>query len=210
MVEADAKLLDRDYTIILVRLSERECPAPPGLRKQWQVAEKSILNLAAKCEKFDPDGLTIYIADRPFRKYSHEDSCTLAMLFQDDYSTARTDLVEALKDCLQDYFDRKAQGTAKANGEMIVVILDHEPIGKDCRKALVSTLVQTTHKVDRDDEIGVMFAQVGDNMIARGFLQALDDDLHLAGAKYDITDTKLLAELPQDKVTDFLLLALTD
>jgi hypothetical protein len=134
------------------------------------VAEQSIINLAAKCEELDSDGLTIYTATSPFRKFSHETTCTLAILFHDGYSAETTDMVGALKDCLQDYFHRKEQGTAKPNGEVIVVILDHEPIGKNCRKELVNILVQATQQVDRDDELGIMFAQVGDNMIARGFL----------------------------------------
>jgi hypothetical protein len=206
----DAKLLDRDYTVILARLGEQNCPAPPGLEQQWQVAEQSILNLVAKCEEFTPDGITIYTATNPFRKFSNETTCTLAMLFKDGYSADTTDLVGALKDSLQNYFQRKQHGRAKPNGEVIVVILDHEPIGANCRKELVSTLVKATHQVDRDDELGIMFAQVGDNMIARGFLKALDDDLHLAGARYDITDTKLLAVIPKEEAAEFLLMSLTD
>ena len=55
-----------------------------------------------------------------------------------------------------------------------------------------------------------MFAQVGDDSIARGFLSALDDDLGRAGAKLDIVDTKVLGEMEEKDIPQFLLNALFD
>ncbi|WP_013320441.1 hypothetical protein [Gloeothece verrucosa] len=55
-------LQKRDYTIILAKKAATEAASPPGWQQQWKLAEKSIINLAKKCEEFDPDGITLYIA----------------------------------------------------------------------------------------------------------------------------------------------------
>lgn len=62
---SEASLRNRDYTVILVRNASRDAPALPGIEKQWLVAQDSILTLAKKCEEFDSDGLSIYLASTP-------------------------------------------------------------------------------------------------------------------------------------------------
>lgn len=203
----ESLLRNRDYTVILARRGSKTPPTPPGLEQQWLVAQDSLITLAKKCEEFDPDGLTIYIASTPFQKYEHETSAALVELFQGQYASENVNLSKTLQAALDSYFSRKANKLTQKNGEIIIVLLDHEP--KE-RMAVVKLLVEATKKMDNQEELGIMFAQVGDDFIARGFLNALDDDLHKAGAKYNIADTKVLTELEESAIAEFLLNALYD
>jgi hypothetical protein len=67
-----------------------------------------------------------------------------------------------------------------------------------------------THQLDTDEELGIGFVQIGEDMIARGYLTALDNHLEEAGAKFDIVDTKLLNAIKPDSLTEFLLGVLED
>lgn len=202
---SEALLKNRDYTVIISRNASKTAPILPGLEKQWLVAQDSIITLAKKCEELDTDGITIYIASTPVQKYEHETSQALAELFKQQYSSETINLFEALKAALDDYFSRKAGGKTKENGEIIIVLLDKEP--KE-RMGVVKLLVEATKKMDNQEELGIMFAQVGDDLITRGFLTTLDDDLATAGAKFNIADTMVLKEMEDSAIPEFLLNAL--
>ncbi|NES19606.1 MAG: hypothetical protein F6K41_11920 [Symploca sp. SIO3E6] len=204
---SESLLHNRDYTVVIARSSSRTSPVPPGLEKQWLVAQDSLITLVKKCEELDPDGITIYIASTPWQKYEHKTSAALVEIFQGQYASDNINLLDTLQAALDSYFSRKASKLAKENGEIIIVLLDHEP---KKRMALVKLLVEASKKVDNQEELGIMFAQVGDDFIARGFLNALDDDLHKAGAKVDIVDTKVLTELEESAIAEFLINTLYD
>jgi hypothetical protein len=53
-------ILNRDYTLILDKSGSMSKTDQPGGRSRWVAAEESTLALARKCEKIDPDGLTVY------------------------------------------------------------------------------------------------------------------------------------------------------
>jgi hypothetical protein len=199
-------LHNRDYTFILAR-DAKLLTTMPGLRKKWKIAEKSIIALAQKCEQLNADGINIYIATTPLQKYENETSDALVKLFQHPYATSELNLLATIQTVLENYFQRKANGKTKENGKIIIVILDSEPAD---RRGLIKLLVKTTQQVDNNEELGILFAQVGEDPITKGFLQALDNNLAKAGAKLDIIDTKILNELEEEQITDFLLHAILD
>lgn len=198
-------LRNRDYTVILARNPADDGFAPPGLKQKWLAAQDAIVALAAQCEAFNPDGIAIYIASQPFKKYDSATSDMLVQLFKECSPTAPSDLAASLNAALENYFSRKASGHTKENGEIIIAILDREPRE---RMTIVKGLVEATRKMETPEELGVMFAQVGDDLMAKGFLTALDDDLEMAGACFNIADTTVLTEVEPDKISEFLLNAL--
>lgn len=200
-------LSERNYTIILAREVYQSSLMLPQLSRQWEKAEQSLLKIAKQCEQFAPNQLTIYLASHPLQKYNQANVSTLEQIIQEGYSLEKVYLYEALESALNQHFEGKKQGIMKKNGEIILVILDGEP---QARQSLIKLLLETTQKIDSPHEIGIMFAQVGDNLMARGFLQMLDNDLDRAGAKEDIIDTKVLTDIDSDQVVDFLLSAVLD
>ncbi len=199
-------LKNRHYTFVLARDGQTRLCAPPGLAQQWQTAETSLLAIADACQRFNPQGISLYIADRPFQKYEGVTREDLQVIFKQGYDAIQDfDLCETLSDMMESYFQRKAKG--EIQGEIILIVIDTEP---KQRQSLIQLLVNATHRIDDEEELGIMFAQVGEDLIAQGFLQALDDDLHQAGAHCDIVDTKRLAQLKLEDIHQFLLSAIVD
>ena len=108
---------------------------------------------------------------------------------------------------IADYFQHRQNKKTPSNGDIILVILDSEPTQQ---REIVKLLVETTHKIDDPNSLGIMFAEVGENPMVRGFLQSLDDDLAIAGAKFDLVDTKILGNIAPDDIENFLLNAIFD
>ena len=201
---SDALLENRDYVVILAKSPEN----PQGSflpLDRWQVASSSMVALASKCSEFDPDGITVYITVDSLKKYERVKPEQIAVLFQEFLETAppaTSKLAEALQTALNDYFARKADGQTKKNGEILIVVTDEEP--KE-RQAVVKAIVNATRQINRDEELGIGFAQIGEHSITKGFFSSLDDDLQMAGARFDIVDTKVLETIEVDSLSQFLL-----
>jgi hypothetical protein len=112
-----------------------------------------------------------------------------------------------LQDAFESYFQRKAKGETKPNGETILVITDGEP---DDRRSVIQAIINASRRLDRDEELAVSFIQVGNDASAREFLKALDDQLVQVGAKFDIVDTITMDEIGDMSLADVLLNAIED
>ncbi len=206
-----ALLRDRDYTVILAR-TYPPYPAPPP-KDYWQTAYQSVLTLVRHCEALDPDGITLYVSRRgdegdcSFQRYDHVHSDRLYALIEENYPPSEMRLAMVIPEVLEHYFQRKALGQTKANGEIVLVILDGEPSD---RLAISRAIIQATHRLDRDEELGLGFLQIGQDPIAQGFLQALDDHLKENGAKFDIVHTQVLDTLAPECLLQFLVEILSD
>jgi hypothetical protein len=200
-----ALLKNRDYTIILAKVAPSVTKTPPGYENRWLAAQQAIMNLAAICESFDPDGINVYISCRDaecgFHPYRQVLSKELETIFQTHFPPENLHLLDGLKMALEDYFTRKAAQKTKPNGAIILVLIDGEPLD---RMAIARLIVHATTQMEQDSELGIGFLQLGDDLIARGFLNALDENLQTAGAKFDIVHSRVLEEIPAQCLVDFL------
>ncbi len=208
---SEALLQNRDYTIVVAKTAASLVKTPPGYEQRWLAAHDAILSLAQTCETFDPDGITVYMSCRDqadlFKQYKQVLPSQVTAIFDAHYPPDTLNLLTVLQTALDDYFTRKAAAQTKLNGEMILVLIDGEP---QDRMAIAKLIIHTTVKLDRDHELGIGFLQLGDDFIARGFLNALDENLKSAGAKFDIVHTQTFAEVSPDSLTRFLLDVLKD
>lgn len=198
---------DRDYTLIIDKSGSMSTPDQAGGRSRWEIAQESTLALARKCEQFDPDGITVYLFSGKFKRYDDVTSAKVAQIFLENDPAGTTNLAGVLQDALNNYFQRKAAGKTKPNGETILVITDGEP---DDRKAVFETIIHATRQMERDEELGISMIQVGSDAQATKFLKALDDQLQSVGAKFDICDTITLEDLEDMSLADVLMNAITD
>lgn len=185
-------------------MSKRE---PNTGKSRWQTAEESTLALARKCEQFDPDGLTIYLFSSRFKRYDNVTAEKVEQIFLENDPVGSTNLTAVLEDAFKDYFDRKAKGLTKPNGETILVITDGEP---DDRRSVIESIINASRKLDRDEELAVSFIQVGQDLSAKEFLNALDDQLLKVGAKFDIVDTMTMDDMAEMSLAEVLLRAIED
>lgn len=198
---------DRDYTLIIDKSGSMSTVDRPDGKTRWDIAQESTLALARKCEEFDPDGITVYLFSSRFRRYDNVTADKVTQIYQENEPMGRTDLAGVLQDAFNSYFQRKAAGTTKPNGETIFVITDGEP---DDRKAVMRSIVEASQKIDRDKELAVSLIQVGKDRTAAEFLKALDDRLESAGAKFDIVDTIPMDDMEDMTLTEVLLNAIID
>jgi uncharacterized protein with von Willebrand factor type A (vWA) domain len=198
---------DRDYTLIIDKSGSMSTPDQAGGRSRWDIAQESTLALARKAEQFDPDGITVYVFSGRFKRYENVTSAKVAQIFQENDPAGTTNLAGVLNNALDNYFQRKASGQTKPNGETILVVTDGEP---DDRKAVFEVIIQATRKMDRDEELAISMIQVGSDPQATKFLKALDDQLQGVGAKFDICDTITLDDLEDMSLADVLANAIND
>ncbi|MEH2438585.1 MAG: VWA domain-containing protein [Nostoc sp.] len=198
---------DRDYTLIIDKSGSMSTPDQVGGRSRWDIAQESTLALARKAEQFDPDGITVYVFSGRFKRYDDVTSAKVAQIFLENDPSGTTNLAAVLQDALNNYFQRKAAGKSKPNGETILVITDGEP---DDRKAVFEVIIHATRQMERDEELGISMIQVGSDAQATKFLKALDDQLQSVGAKFDICDTVTLDDLEEMSLVDVLTNAITD
>ncbi|BCL38496.1 vWA domain-containing protein [Nostoc sp. MS1] len=198
---------DRDYTLIIDKSGSMSTPDQVGGRSRWEIAQESTLALARKAEQFDPDGITVYLFSGRFKRYDDVTSAKVAQIFLENDPAGTTNLAGVLQDALNNYFQRKAAGKTKPNGETILVITDGEP---DDRKAVFETIIHATRQMERDEELAISIIQVGSDAQATKFLKALDDQLQSVGAKFDICDTVTLDDLEEMSLADVLMNAISD
>lgn len=198
---------NRDYTLIIDKSGSMSIPDQPGGKTRWQVAQESTLALARKCEEFDPDGITIYLFSGRFQRYDNVTAAKVDQVYQENEPMGRTNLAAVLQDAVNQYFQRKASGQTKANGETILVVTDGEP---DDRKAVMEVIIKASRQMDRDEELAISMIQVGNDAQAMRFLKALDDDLQGVGAKFDIVDTITMDDMEETPLKEVLLRAIVD
>ena len=198
---------DRDYTLIIDKSGSMSTPDQVGGKSRWEIAQESTLALARKCEKFDPDGITVYVFSGRFKRYDDVTSAKVAQIFLENDPSGTTNLAGVLQDATNNYFQRKATGSSKPNGETILVITDGEP---DDRRAVFEVIVHASRQMERDEELGISLIQVGSDPEATRFLKALDDKMEGVGAKFDICDTITLDDMEDMSLVEVLNNAVND
>ena len=200
-------LENRDYTLIIDKSGSMATPDQKAGRTRWVAAEESTFALASKCEQFDPDGITVYTFSGRFKRYENVTSSKVTQVFRENDPSGTTDLATVLKHATDNYFQRKAAGESKPNGETILVISDGEP---DDRKAVMKVIIETSRRMDKDEELAISFIQVGNDPNATRFLKVLDDEKQSAGAKFDICDTITMDDMEDYSLSEVLLNAIID
>lgn len=198
---------NRDYTLIIDKSGSMSTPDQTGGRSRWDEAKESTLALARKCEQFDPDGITVYVFSSRFRRYDNVTASKVEQVFQENDPSGSTNLAMVLTDAINSYFKRKSAGEMKTEGETILIITDGEP---DDRRSVMEIIIETTRRLDRDEELALSFIQVGNDSGATKFLKALDDQLQEVGAKFDICDTLTIEEMSDMTLAEVLMNAIAD
>jgi uncharacterized protein YegL len=207
MTTATDKLQNRDYTIVIDRSGSMSTSDTHNGKTRWEAAQESTFALAAKVEKYDPDGLTLYTFNDRFKKTEGVTSARVNEVFAESDPAGGTTLAPVLQDVFNAYLARKKAGTTKPNGEICLVITDGQPSDE---AAVASAISNFTKKLDNREEFGISFIQVGKDAHAAQFLKKLDDELTSQGAKLDIVDTVTMDEIGDRPINDVLMGALTD
>lgn len=216
---ANPNLIDRDFTVIVDRstsMDEREHANNP--RTRWLACQEATIGVARECNKYDPDGITVYAFGTNFHRFDNTTEDKVKEIFTQLKPNGSTKLHLVLEDAFfgpSGYITRKKAGQAKKNGELFVVVTDGEP---DDKKAVADVIIRASHQLTSDRECNITFVQVGDSEGAKKFLSNLDDELeapegqqgNAKWAKYDIVDTLTIDQLGGKDLTEVLVAAVTE
>lgn len=200
-------LENRDYTLIIDRSSSMSTLDQPGGKSRWAAIQESTLAVIRQCEKFDQDGLTVYLFSHRFKRYRNLTSDKIEQIFQEVELQGSSNLGNVLQDAINNYFQRKADGQTKPNGETIIVITDGEPHN---RMGVTDAILGASGRIERAEELAISFIQVGSDPKVTRFFKALDDQLKGIGAKFDIVDTVTFDDMENMTLKEVLLKAIVD
>lgn len=202
------KLKNRDYVLVIDKSGSMEETDTPTGQTRWDYAKESTLAVAKKITELDPDGITVTTFSSSFKTYENTDEKKVKQIFQENSPMGGTTLAPVLKAAFADFNKRKAAGSLKPNGEIMMVVTDGQPSDET---EVAKEIVNFTKTLDNgDDQYGISFIQVGKDAHAAAFLKRLDDNLQSEGAKFDIVDTKTMDELENIGLTEALVAALED
>ncbi|NEP06793.1 MULTISPECIES: VWA domain-containing protein [Okeania] len=205
LLEGGAAIQQRDYTLIIDKSKDMYLSDSAIDKSPWELMQESVIKLASECEKLDLDGLTVYLFSDYFKRYDQVTSTDLAHIFLENQPSGKTNLADALKDAIDNYFERRALNTAKPNGETILVVTVGEIEDPERVKDII---IFAANNLQQDEELGISLIQVGNKPEVTKFFQLLDNELQTIGARFDICNTVTIDDLKKMNLTDVLINAI--
>ena len=207
LTEGGGLLQQRDYTLIIDKSEKMSIATPLSQKTVWSIIKDTTIAIANECEKFDFDGLTFYLYAEDFQRYQGLSKEEIEEILSQTKPSGEAHLFEVLNDALNQYFSRRSLGYSKPQGETFIVITASHPYDE---KKVEQTIIKASLQMNKEEELGISFIQVGGDPQLGQFLQKLDDDLLSMGAKFDICDTTTLEKLDASLLASVLLNALID
>jgi len=197
---AAAKLSEYDFFILIDTSGSMSEPVKAqSTTTRWQAVQEAALTLIRDVEKIDSDGLGMVLFGSTVQAFENVGVAQARDVFATTTPRGGTPLAEALTEGL-----RLAGKSAKK--DFIVVFTDGVP---DEQGPVTAVIKNAANALEKDEDLTILFVQVGDNAEATAYLKSLDNEL--TGAKFDIVDAKTVKEVDQFPTTvDLILAAIAD
>lgn len=188
----------RDVVILVDKsgsMDEQDCPGGTfgaGLISRWEWVQRQVLSLTQQTAKVMRNGMTLVLFDSKAAVFRNVSPAQVPMIFSSARPKGGTYLAKALKDQLNEYFDRRASTASGVRPLAIAVITDGVPDSESSVRAVIN---DATRKMNRPGEITITFLQVGNDAKGAQYMSRWDDALTADGAAYDIVDAKPFVEM---------------
>lgn len=196
-----AQLSNYDFVVLVDASGSMAEPVKAGAsRTRWEAVQESMLGFARDVGSLDADGIDVVIfSGAGIQSHTGVTADKVKEVFATRGPRGSTPLAEALTEGL------KLAGKSDKK-DFIVVFTDGVP---DDAAAAKKVILEAANRQESDEDLTILFVQVGDDAQATAYLKSLDDDLH--GAKFDIVDAKTVQEADQFPTTaDLILAAIND
>jgi uncharacterized protein YegL len=168
----------------------------PGGRSRWTYMQETATAFCRDLGALDSDGIDVVLfGGSNIESFTGVTADKVKDIFAARSPRGSTPLAEALTAAF------KLAGKSDKK-DFVIVFTDGVP---DDAKAAEAVIRERSNKSETDDEITVLFVQVGRDVQAGAYLKRLDDDLK--GAKFDIVDAKTIDEAEKFGTTAELILA---
>lgn len=176
-------LTEYDFIVVIDASGSMSTEDMPGGRSRWQYMQETAESFCRDICKLDADGIGMVVfSGANVQTYDGVDANKVREVFQSRSPRGSTPLAEALTAAFQ------LAGKSEKK-DFIIVFTDGEP---DDKAAAARAITQQANKQANDEDLTILFVQVGTDGGATRYLKSLDDDLR--GAKFDIVDVKTQAE----------------
>lgn len=177
-----AKLSEFDF-ILAIDASGSMGTTEGNGRSRWANVHETAVAIARTLGKIDSDGLGLVIfGGSNIQSFDGVNAEKIDEVFSHREPMGSTPLAEALQAAI------KLAGKSDKK-DFIVVFTDGVPNDK---AAAAKVIIDQASSQETDDELTILFIQVGNDPQATAYLKSLDDDL--TGAKFDIVDAKTQEE----------------
>lgn len=193
---AMARLTEYDFIVAVDASGSMSTEDCPGGRSRWAYMQETVAAFARDIAKLDSNGIGLVIfGGSQISSYDNQKPQDVEQVFAQRSPRGSTPLAEALQACLQlaGKSDKK---------DFIMVFTDGVP---DDQHAAEEVIRQASHSIASDEDLTILFVQVGHDALATAYLRKLDDNIK--GAKFDIVDAKTIDEAERFASTVELVLA---
>lgn len=163
---------------------------------RWESAQETVTAICRDLQKLDSDGLDVVLfSGSTVTSFPGVTVDKVKEVFASRSPRGSTPLTQALQASIElaGKSDKK---------DFIIVLTDGVPDSSETARELI--LAQANSQT-ADDELTILFIQVGRDAAATQWLKQLDDNL--TGAKFDIVDAKTVEEVEAFATTTDLILA---
>lgn len=165
-------------------------------RSRWDYAQETVTAFARDLQQLDSDGIDVVMfSGANIQAHQGVTADKVKEVFASRSPRGSTPLAEALTSAL-------ALAGKSDKKDFILVLTDGVP---DDKAAAANVIRTAANSLSADDELTILFVQVGHDRDATEYLRKLDDEL--TGAKFDIVDVKTVEEAEAFATTSELILA---
>ena len=199
------RLKSYDIAILLDRSGSMVIEDCPNSKSRWDYARENVEAVAARANKLDSDGITVVVFGSQVKVYENTTPAKIQDIYDQVEPIGNTATDAALQAILTpEWFQGRRTGATKPM--IVIVFTDGKP---NDQEALEKVIINAANNIEKDEDLGISFVQVGYDKGASEFLAHLDDGL-TGKAKFDIVDTKSMEELEEIGVIGLLNAALDD
>ena len=193
-------LTEHDFIVVVDASGSMETEDMSGGRSRWAAMQESVVQMVRDVTKLDADGIGLVVfSGTSVDSFDNVDVNKLTEVFSTRKPRSSTPLAEALTAAL------KLAGKSDKK-DFIIVFTDGVP---DNEAAAAKVIREAANKQETDDALTILFVQVGYDAGAAKYLEKLDEQL--TGCKFDIVDTKTMAQAEKfDSVAELVAAAIAD
>lgn len=194
-----AKLSEYDFIVAIDASGSMGTEDVKG-RSRWETMQETAEQLCRDISKIDSDGLGLVVfSGSTVDSFDGVGVDKISEIFRNRRPSGSTPLAEALTASL------KLAGKSDKK-DFIIVFTDGVP---DDKAAAAKVIRDQSNSQKEDDELTILFIQVGYDSAATKYLQMLDDEL--TGCKFDIVDAKTIEQAEKFSSTvDLIIEAIND
>jgi hypothetical protein len=220
-VKARMAVLNVNAVVLLDGSGSMDWNKMPNGQTFWEAGAKQVGAVAGEMIQYDDDGIDVVVFDSGIEFISNVTPDTVADVLSDSPPGGSTNVAAALNAVWDKYlpntketsggglFSSKKTTYKPRKPEKPLCVLVYTDGAPDSKQALKDSIIDATKRVTADEDLGILFIQVGHDSGCKRTLDELDNGLTSQGAAFDCVATCNLDDLPKIPTEDLIRLAFT-